>query len=39
MGVALSTCLRIALDPPPGIAEDRLVELTADLLGHGLTLP
>ena len=39
MGVALSTCLRIALDPPPGIAEDRLVELTADLLGAGLVLP
>ncbi|MFC7495061.1 MULTISPECIES: TetR/AcrR family transcriptional regulator [unclassified Nocardioides] len=39
MGVALSTCLRIALDPPPGIAEDHLVGLTADLLGLGLTLP
>ena len=39
MGVALSTCLRIALDPPPGIAEERLVELTADLLGAGLVLP
>lgn len=39
MGVALSTCLRIALDPPPGIAEEHLVDLTADLLGLGLTLP
>jgi AcrR family transcriptional regulator len=38
MGVALSTCLRIALDPPPGIAEDHLVDLTADLLGLGLVL-
>lgn len=36
MGVALSTCLRIALDPPPGIAEDHLVELTADLLAVGM---
>lgn len=39
LGVALSTCLRIALDPPPGIAEDHLVDLTADLLALGLTLP
>ncbi|MBZ5740873.1 TetR/AcrR family transcriptional regulator [Nocardioides mangrovi] len=38
MGVALSTCLRIALDPPPGISEDHLVDLTADLLGLGLVL-
>ena len=26
LGVALSTCLRIAVDPPPGIAEDRLLD-------------
>ena len=39
MGVALSTCLRIALDPPPGIPEDHLVDLTADLLGLGLVAP
>lgn len=39
MGVALTTCLRIALDPPPGVPEERLVDLTADLLTLGLTLP
>jgi AcrR family transcriptional regulator len=39
MGIALSTCLRIALDPPAGIAEERLVDLTADLLGLGLVVP
>ena len=39
LGVALSTCLRIALDPPAGIAEERLVDLTADLLHSGLVLP
>jgi AcrR family transcriptional regulator len=39
MGVALSTCLRIALDPPAGIAEERLLDLTADLLGLGLVVP
>jgi AcrR family transcriptional regulator len=39
LGVALSSCLRIALEPPPGIAEDRLVDLAADLLHTGLVLP
>ncbi len=39
MGVALSTCLRIALEPPPGISEERLIDLTADLLHTGLVLP
>jgi len=39
LGVALSTCLRIALDPPAGIAEERLVDLAADLLHSGLVLP
>ncbi len=39
LGVALSTCLRIALEPPAGIAEERLVDLTADLLHTGLVLP
>lgn len=39
MGVALTTCLRIALDPPAGVSEERLVDLTADLLTLGLTLP
>lgn len=39
LGVALSTCLRIALEPPQGIAEARLVDLTADLLHTGLVLP
>ncbi len=39
LGVTLSTCLRIALDPPRGIAEERLLDLTADLLHTGLVLP
>lgn len=39
LGVTLSTCLRIALDPPQGIAEARLLDLTADLLHTGLVLP
>ena len=39
LGVALSTCLRIAVDPPLGIAEDRLLDLAADLLDAGLVLP
>jgi AcrR family transcriptional regulator len=38
MGVALTTCLRIALDPPAGVAEDRLIDLTADLLTLGLVV-
>lgn len=38
MGIALTTCLRIALDPPAGVPEERLVDLTADLLTLGLTL-
>jgi AcrR family transcriptional regulator len=36
MGVALNACLRIALEPAPGISEDRLLDLTADLLTLGL---
>lgn len=39
LGVTLSTCLRIALDPPQGIAEERLLDPTADLLHTGLVLP
>lgn len=38
LGVTLSSCLRIALDPPVGIPEQRLVDLTADLLHTGLVL-
>lgn len=38
MGIALTTCLRIALDPPAGVSEDRLVDLTAELLTLGLTV-
>lgn len=38
MGVALTTCLRIALDPPDGVPRDRLVDLTADLLTLGLVV-
>ncbi|GIE93291.1 TetR family transcriptional regulator [Paractinoplanes rishiriensis] len=36
MGVTLNACLRITLEPPPGITEDRLIDLTADLLVLGL---
>ncbi|GAA2642050.1 putative transcriptional regulator, TetR family protein [Paractinoplanes durhamensis] len=36
MGVALNACLRIALQPAPGITEDRLIDLTADLMVLGL---
>jgi hypothetical protein len=36
MGVTLNACLRIALEPPPGVTEDRLISLTADLLVLGL---
>jgi len=36
MGVTLNACLRIALQPSPGITEDRLIDLTADLLVLGL---
>ncbi len=39
LGVTLSTCLRIALEPPAGISEERLIDLTADLLHTGLVLP
>ncbi|WP_127479842.1 TetR/AcrR family transcriptional regulator [Nocardioides pantholopis] len=39
MGITLTTSLRIALEPPPGITEDRLVDLTAELLEVGLLLP
>ncbi|MET8147129.1 TetR/AcrR family transcriptional regulator [Actinoplanes sp. NPDC049668] len=36
MGVALNACLRIALQPPPGVTEERLIDLTADLMVLGL---
>lgn len=36
MGVTLNACLRIALEPPPGVTEERLISLTADLLVLGL---
>ncbi len=39
LGVTLSSCLRIALDPPPGVSRERLVDLTAELLAHGLEIP
>ncbi|MBB2942498.1 AcrR family transcriptional regulator [Actinoplanes lutulentus] len=36
MGVTLNACLRIALDPAPGVSEDRMIDLTAELLVLGL---
>ena len=36
MGVLMSTCLRIALQPPPGSSRDELVGLTVAMIGAGL---
>ena len=39
LGVTLNACLRIALERPAGIDQDRLIELTTGLLVAGLTSP
>ncbi|WP_141013824.1 TetR/AcrR family transcriptional regulator [Nocardioides sambongensis] len=35
MGVLVSTCLRIALTPPPGVSRERLVDLAVAMVGAG----
>lgn len=39
LGVTLNACLRIALERPPELDRDRLIDLTTGLLVAGLTLP
>ena len=39
LGVTLNACLRIALERPAHLDQDDLVDLVADLLATGLTLP
>lgn len=39
LGMTLSACLRIALERPDGLDQDRLVDLVTGLLVAGLTLP
>lgn len=36
MGVLVSTCLRIALAPPPGVAREQLVDLAVAMLAAGM---
>lgn len=39
LGLALSSCLRVVFDKPGSVDPDRLVEMTADLLTLGLSIP
>jgi AcrR family transcriptional regulator len=39
MGITLTSCLRIALEAPPHLDQDRLVDMLADLLALGLAAP
>jgi AcrR family transcriptional regulator len=39
MGVTLNSCLRIALERPADLDEDRLIDLVAGMLTLGLTTP
>ncbi|NYG60293.1 AcrR family transcriptional regulator [Nocardioides daedukensis] len=39
LGIALGTCLRIVFDRPEGVDAGRLLEMTADLLALGLSVP
>jgi hypothetical protein len=37
MGVTLNSCLRIALERPPELDEDHLIDLVAGMLALGLS--
>lgn len=39
LGIALGTCLRVVFDRPEAVDPHRMVEMTADLLTLGLSLP